>query len=333
MIWQDVQAKQKKVAKILTNELKSDRLVHAYLFIGNRGTGKKDVAQLFARSYFCQNKKGIDPCDQCSECKRILSGNHPDMMVIKPEGRSIKKEQVATLIKEFTYRGVESNKKFFIIEQADELTASAANSLLKFIEAPQSQTVAILLAENRHKLLNTIISRCQLIQFSPLSPKVLEAQLIDEGYAKSLARTATVLTGDVDVARELCEDEWFASARSSVIRFMEGLYNQSNYAIIILYEQVSVVLNDGVKAQIGLDLMVIWMRDVLNIHMDRQETVVYSDQIETLNQQALMISLDCVADALSVLLDAKKRLDSNSQPISVIEQLALRLQEGAESYV
>ncbi|GGE53882.1 DNA polymerase III subunit delta' [Pullulanibacillus camelliae] len=333
MKWQDVEAKQKKVAKILTNGLKSDRLVHAYLFIGDRGTGKKDVAQLFACSYFCQNKQGIDPCGQCSECKRILSGNHPDLMVVKPDGRSIKKEQVATLIKEFTYRGVESNKKFFIIEQADELTASAANSLLKFIEEPQSQTIAILCAENRHKLLDTIISRCQLIQFAPLSPEAIESQLIEEGFAKALARTVTALTGDINEARALCGDEWFANARSSVIHFMEDLYNQSNHAIITLYEQVSLVLNDSAKAQTGLDLMVIWMRDVLNIHMDRGDAVIFSDQIETLKKQALILSVDHVAGALSIILDAKRRLDSNSQPISVIEQLALRLQEGAGSYV
>lgn len=333
MNWRDVQSKQHKVAKILTNALKNGRLVHAYLFIGDRGTGKKEVAYQFARSYFCPHSDGIEPCGQCSECKRILSGNHPDLMVLKPDGRTIKKEQVANLIKEFTYRGVESDKKFFIIEQADLLTPQAANSLLKFIEEPQSQTVAVLLAENRYQLLETIISRCQLIQFTPLSQSDVESHLTNQGISKNIARLASALTQDVQEAKALCEEEWFANAIASVIHFMEDIYIRSNHAIITLYEEFSLQFNDTVKLQTGLDLIIIWMRDLLNLHLDKLDEIVYIDQMEKLKQQLLNVSIDSVVLGLSLVLEAKRRLDFNSHPLGVMEQLALRLQEGAGSYV
>ena len=329
MNWQEIETSQHKVAKILTNGLRNNRLVHAYLFIGDRGTGKKDVAFQFARSYFCPHRVGIEPCGQCSECKRIDSGNHPDLMVIEPDGRTIKKEQVANLIKEFTYRGVESNKKFFIIEKADSMTAQAANSLLKFIEEPQSQTVAILLAENRHQLLDTIISRCQLIQFAPLSKNEIEKQLIESGFSKSLSRLAATLTHDLEEARDFCEDEWFANARASVIHFMEDIYIKTNHAIIALYEEFSLQFNDAIKLQQGLDLIIIWLRDLLNLHIDKPDAVIYIDQIDKLKNQVLKVSMDHVVSSLSLVLEAKRRLDSNSHPLGVMEQLALRLQEGA----
>lgn len=112
-------------------------LAHAYLLVGNVNMGTVALATEVALRLFCphQDDQG-HPDRTCPECQRILSGNHPDVVVARPEGRQIKVDQVRYLKAEFSKTGVEGEKKVFIIEGAETLTGSAANSLLKFIEEP-----------------------------------------------------------------------------------------------------------------------------------------------------------------------------------------------------
>lgn len=306
---------------------------HAYLFVGGKGVGKRETARLLASSFFCQNKNGVEPCGQCPECIRIKSGNHPDLVLIRPDGRSIKKLQVAELIKAFSYRGVESEKKVFIVEQADAMTAQAANSLLKFIEEPQGETLSILLTENVHGILDTILSRCQILHFTPLAPDDLEKKLARDGAAQALAKTVAAITADMTEAEALVHDEWFAKARSVVIHFMEELFTRPNHAIITLYDQCTNLFSDSKQLQVGLDLMLIWLEDLLSLQSDRSKDLVFIDGKERLETFSNKFSVEQTAMDLSAVLEAKRRLNANGQPLSVLEQLALRLQKGAVYHV
>ncbi|OVE62162.1 DNA polymerase III subunit delta', partial [Chryseobacterium mucoviscidosis] len=121
---------------------------------GRKGTGKLDAATLLAKSFFCL-EDGAEPCESCRNCQRIESGNHPDVHVVHPDGLSIKKGQIQALQEEFSKTGLESHKKLYIISHADQMTVNAANSLLKFLEEPSSDTIAVLLTEQPQKLLDT----------------------------------------------------------------------------------------------------------------------------------------------------------------------------------
>src|SRR5690625_1469986 len=153
-VWEGMKEKQPIIMKMLENSINQTRISHAYLFVGNKGTGKFEIARLFAMSIFCKTRTAAEPCMECSDCRRIMSGNHPDLHTIVSEGASIKKEQIEHLQKEFTYTGLESNKKVYIISQAEKMTANASNRLLKFLEEPSQQTTAILLTENSNSLLS-----------------------------------------------------------------------------------------------------------------------------------------------------------------------------------
>jgi DNA polymerase-3 subunit delta' len=132
--WAEMETIQPLVTKMLTNGLKRDRISHAYLFQGSKGTGKRALSTLLTKSLFCKSTKSYEPCQTCTDCQRIDSGNHPDVHWISPEGQSIKKEQILHLQKEFTYTGLESNQKVYVINYADRMTTNAANRLLKFLE-------------------------------------------------------------------------------------------------------------------------------------------------------------------------------------------------------
>src|SRR5690625_7335809 len=109
--WSDVAEIQPLASKIITNSIRKGRVSHAYLIQGARGTGKEAIALLITKGLFCENKTDVEPCHECNACKRIASGNHPDVHWIEPDGRSIKIEQIRDLQKEFSYSGLESTRR------------------------------------------------------------------------------------------------------------------------------------------------------------------------------------------------------------------------------
>src|SRR5699024_11049523 len=179
--WKELSKEQPIATKMLQQMLKRQRVAHAYLIQGDPGTAKDVIGSLLAKSLLCQQMKDGEPCQTCHDCQRIDSGNHPDVHWIHPDGASIKKDQIAHLQKEFTYTGVESNQKVYLISHADLMTTNAANRLLKFLEEPSQKTRAILMTENSQSILDTIKSRCQIISLTPLSPQSIQDNLQEEG--------------------------------------------------------------------------------------------------------------------------------------------------------
>ncbi|MBU8908408.1 DNA polymerase III subunit delta' [Desertibacillus haloalkaliphilus] len=328
MSWQEVESKQPTVAKVLTNSIIRDRLAHAYLFEGKRGTGKKEVAYELAKSHFCQHRNGAEPCQQCAECKRITSGNHPDVHFIAPEGQSIKKGQVEHLQKEFTYRGVESKKKVYIIADAEQMTASAANSLLKFLEEPEGPTIAILLTEQPQRILNTVLSRSQVISFSPLPPGRFSEQLVNRGIAEPVAKVLAELTNDLREADEFCEDDWIVQARNLVIQLTGEVHERPHQVMFTLQDKWINLFKSKDEVNIGLDLILLWYRDILFVQLGETDQITYIDQANLLQKQALSSSRDKLTKQMTAILEAKRHLSANVNTQLLMEKLLLRLQEG-----
>ncbi|WP_431802069.1 DNA polymerase III subunit delta' [Halobacillus andaensis] len=324
--WKEIKEIQPLVAQMLTNSFKKDRISHAYLFQGDRGTGKREMSTLFAKSIFCKNRDGVEPCQQCLECRRIDSGNHPDLHWVAPDGQSIKKEQILNLQKEFTYTGLESNRKVYIIVDADKMTTNASNRLLKFLEEPSQQTTAILLTENSQAMLNTIRSRCQLLAFQPLNPQRVEEQLEQEGVAQSNAKILASLTNNLAEAQELNNDEWFANVRKIVIQLVEVLLNKPNEGLLFINHQWMPHFKERKQLQIGLDVLMLWFHDLIHYNLDREESIVFQQEREKREQASLYWSRQSAAQSLSLILEAKRKINQNVHPTLVMEQLTLQLQ-------
>lgn len=324
--WTDLETIQPVAVKMLMNSLVKNRLAHAYLFHGPRGTGKKDAAKLLAKSFFCLNRNGAEPCHECRECSRIHSGNHPDVHWIEPDGQSIKKDQILHLQKEFTYTGLESNKKVYVIHEADTMTVNASNRLLKFLEEPGKQTVAILLTENSQSILNTIRSRCQIIAFQSLSARERQKQLMEKGIPESTARICSTLTSSVDEAISLSEDDWFAKARKLVIKLIEVLHEQQNEAYLFIHKQWLGHFKNRDQLSLGLDLLLIWYKDFIQYQIGREQAIVYDHEKVRFEKYAFHISMQKATESLTNILDAKRRLMANVHSTLVMEQLVLQLQ-------
>ncbi|MFC0525672.1 DNA polymerase III subunit delta' [Pontibacillus salicampi] len=324
--WTEMANLQPTVSKMLTNSIKKDRVAHAYLFQGSKGTGKLQMSLLFAQSFFCSYRDGIEPCHSCKDCKRISSGNHPDVHVIQPDGQSIKKEQILHLQKEFTYTGLESNQKVYIVEDADKMTTNASNRLLKFLEEPNRQTIAMLLTENGQSLLDTIRSRCQIMAFQPLNPQNITNKLMEDGMTESTARLMSELTNNIEQAKEISEDEWFAKARKLVIQLIEVLQDKPSEALLFINNQWMSHFKDKDLMNQGLDLLMLWFKDVVYEHVENESAIVFIKERERIQTSTYHWSKQQATEALSAILEAKRKLVSNVHPTLVMEQLTLQIQ-------
>ncbi|SCC01068.1 DNA polymerase III subunit delta' [Weissella bombi] len=209
----------------------SQQLAHAFLFTGPAGRGQALVADWLAMRLMCPNVDANgQPDGTCHQCQRIANHEHPDVIEVKPDGKSIKVDQVRFLKAEFTKTAVEGQQKIFIINGADTMTSSAANGLLKFIEEPAPGQTAILIAENKAQLLPTIVSRTQVINFTNISQKQFATALSDAGYSEIQIPLVQSLTDSVQVAQEWLVDDWFSQVSQAIVTLAETMLKNSNQA-------------------------------------------------------------------------------------------------------
>ena len=285
---------------------------------------------LFAKSLFCLNLiDGINPCEQCSNCKRINHQSHPDVHVLEPDGLSIKKDQIKNLQQEFSKSGVESKQKLYTLVHADKMTTNAANSLLKFLEEPNSETTAILITEQVQQILPTILSRCQIVSFQPFSLNHLEKKLIEEGISPSTAPLLANLTNDLNEAIQLDRDEWFAQARKIVLKLYEVLGKGSLFAMVELQEDWYNHFKEKNQIDRGLDLLLFIYKDLLTLQLGRDKQLIYPDQRRQFEVDMLQNSPTKIAEKMSAILEAKRKLQGNMNPHLLMEQLVLNLQGGS----
>lgn len=326
--WEQLEQYQPVILKMIKNSFMKQRVAHAYLYEGSKGTGKRDIAFLFAKIFFCQDLKEYKPCNKCSNCKRIESGNHPDVHVIEPDGLSIKKWQIQALQEEFSKTGVESNRKLYILVHADRMTPNAANSLLKFLEEPSSQTVAILLTEQIHRMLDTIISRCQTLSFKPLPAKIFSKQVEEQGVSSTLSQLIANLTSNLDEAIAMGKDEWFGQSYSLVIQLYEVLHSKPVNALFLIQNEWLSHFKEKEQLDLGLSLLLLLYRDLLYVQIGDEESCLFIEHIDTLKRHSLQTSGRRVSEQIEAILESKQRLGTNMNSHLLLEQLVFKLQEG-----
>ncbi|MFE8698982.1 DNA polymerase III subunit delta' [Cytobacillus sp. FJAT-53684] len=328
--WEQLQETQPIVLKMFKNTILKKRLAHAYLFEGMKGAGKREASTILAKSVFCQSPvDGYIPCEDCLNCKRINSGNHPDIHVVEPDGLSIKKNQIHSLQEEFSKTGVESNKKLYMIVHADRMTVNAANSLLKFLEEPHPQTIAILMTEQSQRILPTILSRCQMISFKALSPDQMIEILTSNGVEPHMAPILAQLTNNLDEALEYSRNDWFVQAQKIVLKLYGVLKKNPLEAMVTLQEEWFFHFKEKEQVDHGLDLLLLIFKDLLYIKLGKQDQIVYLNEKIRLEQFALHSSSKQLSEQMTVILEAKRKLQANMNPQLLMEQLVLKLQEGS----
>jgi len=229
-----------RVKGILKRMLVSDRLPGAMLFTGEEGIGKKLFALEIARALNCRTPRDHEACGVCSSCVRIRKLNyptrddadewtqiiwtdHPDVGLVVAPRRVLRVEQMRQIEKEANFRPFEGKARVFLIDEADKLNDASANALLKVLEEPPKTSHLILITARPAMLLPTILSRCQMIRFSPLTPDEIARYLIKNDIDAKTARLRARAAGG-SMGRALSGDlVTFTSQRKAMLKVLNAL--------------------------------------------------------------------------------------------------------------
>lgn len=180
----DYRDKQPLAYNLFVNDIFNNCVTHAYLIDENNYSDSFKMVLSFVKSILCENKY-IDnsKCENCSLCRRIDDGNYSEIKIINADGMYIKKQQIIELQQEFSRSAIEGKKRIYIIRDCEKMRLEAANSMLKFLEEPEDDIIAILMTNNINNVLSTIISRCKVVKLINISSEVYQ----DDEELKNLA--------------------------------------------------------------------------------------------------------------------------------------------------
>lgn len=239
-----------RVKAVLKRMLVTDRLPGAMLFTGEEGIGKKLFALEIARALNCRTPKDHEACGVCSSCVRIRKLNyptrddadewtqiiwtdHPDVGLVVAPRRVLRVEQMRQIEKEANFRPFEGKARVFLIDEADKLNDASANALLKVLEEPPRTSHLILITARPAMLLPTILSRCQMIRFSPLTPAEIEKYLIKSDIDVKTARLRARAAGG-SMGRALSGDlVTFTSQRKAMLKVLSTLVLSNDRAQLL----------------------------------------------------------------------------------------------------
>ncbi|MGI5990237.1 MAG: DNA polymerase III subunit delta' [Lachnospiraceae bacterium] len=320
---------QEAISSHLQQAIENDRVSHAYIFSGSKGSGKQTMAELFAKTLQCE-KKGINPCGKCHSCVQADSHNHPDIRVVtheKPTLISVDeiRRQVVSDIQIRPYQGP---YKIYIIPDAELMAAEAQNALLKTIEEPPAYGVIMLLTTNVGTLLETVRSRCVILTMKPVpDDEVIDYLKSHLGVNERTAQFAAAFAqGALGRALQIAGSEDFSLMVKSVLDLVLNIHSMtaSDMAAAVRNAESSwkMTIDDY------LDTIAMWFRDVLVMKSTQDPNkVIFGSYLPELKNQAANCTYNGIREIFSALEKAKQRLRANVSFELTMELLYLTIRE------
>lgn len=317
---------QETAIHILQCAIRNQHLTHAYLFTGPAGVGKKKTALALAQYLNCEaaDAANFSSCGRCPSCIQAMAGSHPDLIMLEPDGASIKIEQIRNLLSKVSLRNYESAYQVAIIDDAHLMTEQAANCLLKTLEEPTEHTIFILVTAQAQNLPVTILSRCQQIQFNLLPPALIQ-QILRQLHPERQTQIGLVTAlaqGSIATAEALLANEELAAARQAFYQQLHRLSALRPAQIIGWCEQWDKNKN-MVKAL--LELGQLWYHDLLLISTAEQwNLAVNQDYLAQLKTQP--VEPQRLLTILQYFQTGMAQLECNASPRLVLEVALLKTQ-------
>ena len=308
------------------SSIEKGQVAHAYLIHGEKGTGKKMLAGLFAKTLQCE-MNGTDPCCKCRSCIQCDTGNQPDIRWVTHEKTIISVDDVREQInRDILVRPYSSKYKIYIIPDADLMNPQAQNALLKTMEEPPEYVVLLLLTNNIDKMLSTIVSRCVTLNLKPVGELDLLDYLGKIGIPMGKAKFCVGFAyGNLGKAVRLATSEDYNAIKQDCVGILKNINRMEIYDLI---ESVRNMSKYKLDVYDYIDLMMMWYRDILMLKVaGSPDKLLFKEEYSTLKQQANHISFEGIENVLEAMDKVKVRLEANVNFDIAMELLLLTIKE------
>lgn len=317
----------------LTTMLRNRSVPHALLFTGIDGIGKSSTARAFTMMLNCHKKQELSVQDTdtesctCRSCRKILADTHPDILTIKPSGSLIKILQVRELSQKLLVKPYEAAMRVVIIHDAHTMNPESGNALLKVLEEPPEKTMFILITDQASDVLPTILSRCQVVGFNPISQESIRSFLIhNKGIDSERAAVAASMAGGSMAKALTLVEKNHTKPDPLVFRLflfdeLYSLINGSTFDALSFAEKISRKKENAISA---LEMLLSFVRDMIVYPFDREKVINrdISDKIDGLSGTLSTKSLLIIADHITA---AHQGIKANASVRLCLETMAIQM--------
>lgn len=297
--------------KIFKNSINKNKYSHAYLFETNGYYAKDLIVLAFVKSLLCPNSYYNNTnCSNCNQCLQIDSNVFPDVVHIYPDGLWIKKEQLQELQHAFETKSVQANKKVYIIHEADKMNVQASNSILKFLEEPEENIIAILMTDNIYQLLDTIISRCQIISLRNI--KKNNFNIID------VIKNNLIIPDDID-------EESLSGMVDLAINFITTYEKKKIDILLTIQKNFINNVSDKESLIFVFDTIILFYIDI--IHYISNGTIeIFKDKNEEIDFISKKNNLNSLNYKINKFMELKKLIKNNVNTNLLLDKLIIELE-------
>ncbi|MCI8929411.1 MAG: DNA polymerase III subunit delta' [Lachnospiraceae bacterium] len=320
---------QEHLKEHLENAIKMDKVSHAYIINGEKNAGKEFIAKTFAMALQCENRQGTEPCGECHSCRQALSGNHPDIIFITHEkpgtiGVDDIRRQVNNDVAIKPYKGP---KKIYIMNEGEKMTAQAQNALLKTLEEPPEYAVLLILTGNVDSLLQTILSRCVVLNMKPAKDAQIKKYLMETMEIPDYKADICVAfaRGNVGKAKLLASSEEFDKVKEEAITLLKYIKEMELNEIVAAIKKITEYKFD---VNDYMDILSIWYRDVLLFKATHDANLlIFKEEIQHIRKVADKSAYEGIEKIIDALEKSKQRLNANVNFDLTMELLLLTIKE------
>lgn len=324
MSFKDIYGHTKQVG-MLQKAMAQKRVGHSYVFSGQNAIGKKKLALEFARALNCENEDRLnDSCGDCPSCRKMISGNHPDVHLLETREQFIRIDAIRNIQQMMTFKPLEGRRRLVIIDDADKMNEQAANALLKTLEEPSDANIIILVTARPYWLPQTILSRCQHVRVSPLAAETV-ARFLTEKMQIDPSRSGVLsLLSAGSIGRALeSNTEDVMVFRTELGRLLSAAGGGDPMIPLSL---VSFLGQDKKEVRHGLKILSSYFRDALVYKETASAAMIMNaDELSVVSSLANRLRGEQILDNISIVEKSGEMLEMNVNKSLTLEAMAFKL--------
>ena len=312
----DFMDEQSIIYRILVNSVKKNKESHAYLIESNGYHKSLDLALAFSKYLLCpKGYSNSSLCKDCHQCENIDKNEFLELKIIDPDGQWIKKSQLQELQDMFSKKSILGNKKVYIINKAEKMNISTANSLLKFLEEPEEGIIAILIVENINQLLGTIVSRCQVLSLKKVN---------NLNNLSMLEKIANYLYDNNNKIKEYVSDDESRKKIEQIIEFIKYYETKETLTLLYINKLWNDYFDDRDELFDAFSIILLFYKDILKLKLNRN-VEIFDYYVDELKKIANKNSISSIISKIKVIAELREKIKFNANINMLMDKLIIEL--------